>query len=165
MFWKVTEYLPEAKPRADIQTPSKTFRVVAKISAIHLWAITYIFQNKMLQCNIEILLLLAVEYFHIRLLIKDNIKLIFYYYRAYICHQPEVVGRWQNIGPRRSRGPIFITCPQLRAGGKNICPVIMNNKQYCQFAFYFIWYSAFFLQIQCFQACGWIWKNPLSLTG
>ena len=53
-FWKVTEYLPEAKPRADIQSPSKTWRVVAKISAIHLWAITYIFQNKMLRCDIEI---------------------------------------------------------------------------------------------------------------
>ena len=47
-FWKVS------LPRADIQSPSKTWRVVAKISAIHLWAITYIFQNKMLRCDIEI---------------------------------------------------------------------------------------------------------------
>ena len=78
-----------------------------------------------------------------------DIKLIVNYYRAYICHQPEVVGRWQNIGPRRSRGPIFVTCPQLRAGGRNICPVIINNKQYCQFTLYFIWYSASFLQVYC----------------
>ena len=68
-------------------------------------------------------------------------------YRAYICRQPKVVGRWQNIRPRRSRGPIFVTCPQLRAGGKNICPVIINNKRYCQFNHYYISYSAFFLQV------------------
>ena len=79
--------------------------------------------------------------------VLSDIKLIVNYYRAYICHQPKVVGRWQNIGPRRSRGPIFVTCPQLRAGGKNICPVIINNKRYCQFNHYYISYSAFFLQV------------------
>ena len=76
-----------------------------------------------------------------------TIKLIVNYYRAYICHQPEVVGRYQNIGLRRSWGPIFVDYPQLRAGGKNICPVIINNKRYCQFTLYHIWYSAFFSQV------------------
>ena len=38
-----------------------------------------------------------------------------------------------HISVMCSQGPIFVTCPQLRAGGKNICPVIINNKQYCHF--------------------------------
>ena len=87
----------------------------------------------------------------------DNIKLIVNYYRAYICHQPKVVGRWQNIGPRRSWGPIFVTCPQLRAGGKNICPVIINNKRYCQL-------PNPKLLLQQLQVCGRHYNCQLSTT-
>ena len=39
-------------------------------------------------------------------------------------------GRWQNIWPRRSRGQIFVTFQNLKAGGNNIWMLLYDNKQY-----------------------------------
>ena len=48
----------------------------------------------MLRCDIEILHRNAtMRYLYIVFHVLEDIKLIVNYYRAYICHQPEVVGR------------------------------------------------------------------------
>ena len=52
-------------------------------------------------------------------------------WRPYICHQQKVLEGDRIFDWSEAEVKYSVTFQNLKAGGKNIWPLLINNKQYC----------------------------------
>ena len=109
--------------RTNILLPSKTWGLVAQIFFLNILTITDMFPCGPIW-----------KYLSAREQVKGKIEcLLFVNWGQIFCHEPEGFGRWLNILLRHSRGQIFFTFQNMKAGDTNIWLNFMKNIQYYLF--------------------------------
>ena len=116
---KLNAFLPGMElfvPLCRIYTPVSIRNDNILISDKSMWNVAVVYQNSRPASRLTILVS------------PWSISLVSYLFKIFknifsICHYSLLL---------IITGRIFVTCPQLRAGGKNIHPVIINNKLYLQ---------------------------------
>ena len=117
--WEGDWIFDQGLPWSNIQSPSKTWGLVAQIFFLNILTITDMFPCGPIW-----------KYLSAREQVKGKIEcLLFVNWGQIFCHQLERFGRWLNIWPRRK----YFTFQNLKAGDRNSGLKFMKNKQYYLF--------------------------------